>query len=109
MNANSPVCARPSPFCTAVFTSRPTAMDAIATFTVFPTTIIAETSNISGMQRHSAAGSTSSPMETKNIAENIAFSGSVSLPSLSRKPLEPPITPTRNAPSASEKSNLYAK
>ncbi len=105
MKANSPVWASDMPLWTAVLTSVPAASEARVTFTVLPTRITAETKRIAGACDQSADGSTISPMETKNTAANIDLSGSTSRASLARTSLAEPTSPTRNAPSAREKSN----
>ena len=51
-------------------------------------------------------GFTNSPMEMKKTAENMDLRGSTSVARRSRTSLEPPMIPTRNAPSASENSYL---
>ena len=102
MKENSPVCARARALWTEVFTATPEASEATKTLNDLPTTIIADTSSISGMHLHIATGSAKRPIDTKKTAENIAFSGFVSRARRSLTSLDPPMIPTRNAPSASE-------
>ena len=67
---------------------------------------IADKNKICGKKRQSSAGSTIRPMDTKKTAENIDLSGSTNPSRRCRTSLDDPSSPTRNAPRASEKSNL---
>ena len=105
MNANSPICASENPFWTAVLTSTPERSEANVLLKSLPATTTRETTSIAPPCAQSAAGSTRRPIDTKNMAENIDLSGSTSSASRSRTSLDAPMTPTRNAPRASEKLN----
>ena len=105
MNANSPVCASAKPCCTDVLTSSPVASAASVLFVALPTRITAETSRICGRHCQNADGSTISPIDTKKTAEYIVFSGPTRPASRCRTSLDAPMSPQRNAPSASEKWN----
>ena len=106
IKANSPICASPMPICTAVFTVSPVINAPRKQFSALPAMTSMETSKIQCPFCRQIAGLTNSPMETKNTAAKSVRRGSVIVLSLWRCGELEDNTPTRNAPSASEKSSL---